>query len=205
MIIAPLMAGYLSFCILINSYPFFFVSTICYFFVLDSIGVPGPGIIADISKFYFIPKSIFKVYVNYIFYRLLSGFVFNFVPALLIFLFVNEALPQEERHLAVGYCVLIFSCSWVFYVLASVPMLVMAFRRNAFYQLMSMFAFPFYSIIMIVLLEVYWKAFVMRDYLAFVWVLIGLVFISMGISFIKFLKNEVLYPEKKNSKLGFYK
>lgn len=203
MLIAPLMVGNLSFCILINSYSFFFVSAICYFFLLDAIAIPGQGIIADISKFYCSPKSILKIYAHYIVYRLFNGFVFNFLPSLVVLLFADQFLPQEARYLALEYCVVIFSCSWVFYVVASVPMVVLAFRRNAFYQLFSMFAIPFYSIGIIVQLETFWKINVVQNYLVFVWILIAIVFVTMGISFVKLLRNEVLYPERKNGNLGF--
>lgn len=203
MVLAPIMTGFLGYSLLLNSYSFFLSCVLCYFFVVDAIAIPGPGIIADISRFYFISKSMINIYIDYIFYRLLTGFVLNYIPALSVFLFISSVLPDEVNHLPIGLSVLIFSAVWAFYMIASLPMLVLAFRKRAFYQLYGLFGIPFYSIGLIAQLELTWKMPVVQDYLVFVWVLIATVFMVMGISFIKLLKSEVVYPETQYQKLGF--
>lgn len=202
--LAPAMAAYLSLSLSLNSYSFLFITAISYFFVLDAIAIPGSGIITDISKFYAAPISLTKIYLTYIRYRLFNGFILNYLPSLLVFVLISSMLIDDDmEHIRIDISILIFSIAWVVYIIATIPMLILAFRKKAFYQLYSLFAFPFYSIGIIIQLEINWKLVVMRDYLFFVWVVISIVFITIGVSFIQFLKNEILYPERQNGKLGF--
>lgn len=203
LVASPLLAGLLIASLITNSYPYFFLASFSFFFTIDAIGIPAPDIITDISRFYFLPKGLGSIFFNYILYRLITGFVISFLPAFFVFAFATRALPEEVTHLPLTTCFLVFLLAWLFFVIASIPMLILAFRKQIFYRFYSFFSFPFYSIPLIVQLEFAFKMNILNNFLHIVLIGIGIMLLIIGISFKLLLKNEILYPEKRPEKLGY--
>ena len=133
-----------------NSWLFFTIVSVCFFFTMDCVLVQVKNRILDISKFYATPKPLKRLFLDYFLYRLKISFLFSFLPSFLIGIVLLSWLQPSSAVLSQGgelyfyYCLSV-TISWFFYMLVSTPLLVGSFRSKAIVEVYKAPAWLFYS------------------------------------------------------------
>lgn len=132
-----------------NSWLFFTIVSVCFFFSMDCVLVQVKNRILDISKFYATPKPLNLLFFDYFLYRLKISFLFSFLPSFLIGFFLLLLPPPPTAVISQGgelyfYYSLSITISWIFYMLVSTPLLVGGFRSKAIVEVYKAPSWLFY-------------------------------------------------------------
>lgn len=143
----PILYGITVLSLACNSWLFFGIISISFFFSMDAVLIQSKNRILDISKFYAIPKSISLVLFEYYSYRIKISFLFSYLPALLIgATFLSGMAPLELMSGVNGYFHYFLSCtlSWILYILMSTPLLPAGFRSKSVIEVFKAPGYLFY-------------------------------------------------------------
>lgn len=118
-----------------NSWIFFAIMSISFFFSMDAVLVQSKHRFLDISNFYASPKSFIGLCSKYLGYRLRLSFILCYLPSLLIgaILLYAEPIKSAIASDTAGLLMYVVSTtlSWLSYIIISTPLLIVAIRSTA--------------------------------------------------------------------------
>ena len=196
--IYPVLYGIAVLSLVYNSWLFFIIVSVSFYFSMDAVLVQSKNRFLDISKFYFIAKPLDRLFLDYLFYRLKISFIFSYLPSFVIgIFFFSDIAPklhfisEKEAYL---YYLLYATLSWIFYILISTPMLSASFRSKSAIEVFKAPGYLFYFSFLITQLKSI-KLPVSFSSIVALYVIILLIIIIIGYYFLfKFIREERIFP-----------